>query len=567
MSRVDLVWLSAGAEIPSWSLGEVRQIDPTLEAMSELVREQLPKSLAVAWLFWDSALGNPDTRLVQQLLSQTADVWHSGLLLGMKALPGLTDFVNPTWMLNCDADQTSEATSWRLALRACLARTEALRQLGGPRREFQTLAGAGLEMGHRYVSRGAIVRHVPSLMTQTSQLLGTGPTLTFQDELRFVYYRFGGFWSKAALLRAAVSGYVSVTRAARAWQVVRRESRRVETAALDHSNLQSISPSGEARVSVLIPTLDRYSYLRTLLAQLRQQTIKPLEIVIVDQTARERRDHKLAIDFADLPLEIINLDQAGQCSSRNEGLSRVRGDYVLFIDDDDEVPPTLIADHLLSLARFRADVSSGVANEVGATTERPSSIVPRLSDVFPTNNTLVRREVLEKSGLFDLAYERGQRADGDLGMRVYLSGALMILDPQISVLHHHAPSGGLRTHKARVITYASSRKRLRHRQLPSATEIYLARRYFTARQVREMIWLGILGTFSIRGSAAKKMLKIVAALIYLPHTMWRVKQHCRQAESMLQQFPKIPGLEARTANHNCPARDYSDSRVSVAAFR
>jgi glycosyltransferase involved in cell wall biosynthesis len=318
---------------------------------------------------------------------------------------------------------------------------------------------------------------------------------------------------------------------------------------------------------VLIPTLDRYSYLRTLLAQLRQQTIKPLEIVIVDQTARERRDHKLAIDFADLPLEIIYRDQTGQCSSRNEGLRRVRGDYVLFIDDDDEVPPTLIADHLLSLARFRADVSSGVAEEVGAATERPSSIVPRLSDVFPTNNTLVRREVLEKSGLFDLAYERGQRADGDLGMRVYLSGALMILDPQISVLHHHAPSGGLRAHKARVITYASSRQRLGHRQLPSATEIYLARRYFTTRQVREMIWLGILGTFSIHGSAAKKMLKIVAGLIYLPHTIWRVKQHCRQAERMLQQFPKIPGLEARTANHNYPVRDYSDSRVNVAAFR
>lgn len=565
MNRVDLVWLSQSSEGPSWSLGEVWPTEPTPGAIDKRIQEQLPRSNADAWLFWDCTLGAPNAERVELMLSQTADLWHGGLRLGMNGLPGLTDFVNPTWMLNSDPDELSEATSWRLSLRACLVRTEALRQLGGPRREFQTLAGAALELGHRYVTRGAIVRHVPSLMRQTSPLRSSGPTLTFQDELRFVYYRFGSFWSKAALLRAAFSGYVSVARATRAWQAVRLESRGVETAALDHSNLQSISP-GEARVSVLIPTLDRYAYLRTLLAQLRQQTIKPIEIVIVDQTAEQRRDDKLAIDFADLPLEIIYRDQSGQCSSRNEGLRRVRGDYVLFIDDDDEVPPTLIADHLLSLDRFRADVSSGVAEEVGAATQPPSPIVPRLSDVFPTNNTLVRREVLEKSGLFDLAYERGQRADGDLGMRVYLSGALMILDPEISVLHHHAPSGGLRTHKARVITYASSRQRLRHRQLPSATEIYLARRYFTARQVREMIWLGILGTFSIHGTAAKKLLKIVAGLIYLPHTLWRVKQHCRQAERMLQQFPKIPGLEARTADHNYPTHDY-DSSVSVAAFQ
>ena len=139
MIRVDLVWLSSATEVPFWPLGEVWQVDLTPEAISKVLREQLPKSNAAAWLFWDSVLGSPDPRLVPQLLSQTADVWHGGLALGMKGLPGLTDFVNPTWMLNCDADETYDSTSWRLSLRACLVRTKALRQLGGPRQHFQTL--------------------------------------------------------------------------------------------------------------------------------------------------------------------------------------------------------------------------------------------------------------------------------------------------------------------------------------------------------------------------------------------------------------------------------------------
>jgi glycosyltransferase involved in cell wall biosynthesis len=273
--------------------------------------------------------------------------------------------------------------------------------------------------------------------------------------------------------------------------------------------------------------------------------VTPLEIIVVDQTAKERRDSTLAGEFDDLPLKVMYLDQAGQCSSRNAGLCAAKGDYVLFIDDDDEVPPTLIEKHLENLRRFDADASCGVADEVGAGPLPETFTRIRTSDVFPTNNSLVRKDVLRRSGLFDLAYERGQRADGDLGMRLYLSGALMVLNPEISVLHHHAPSGGLRAHKARVVTYASSRGRLTHRHLLSPTEIYLAMRYFSARQLREELWLRTLGTFIIRGSKLKQALKFFVSLVYLPDTLWKTRERYRQADSMRQRFPQIPWLADR----------------------
>src|SRR5262249_20725681 len=117
-----------------------------------------------------------------------------------------------------------------------------------------------------------------------------------------------------------------------------------------------------ARVTVLVPTVDRYSYLRTLLEQLRQQTIAPLEIIVVDQTAVERRDQSMLQEFRDLPLNWIFQDAPGQCTSRNAGLKLAKGDYVLFIDDDDEVEPDLIESHLKTLACFKSEVSSGVAD-------------------------------------------------------------------------------------------------------------------------------------------------------------------------------------------------------------
>jgi glycosyltransferase involved in cell wall biosynthesis len=266
----------------------------------------------------------------------------------------------------------------------------------------------------------------------------------------------------------------------------------------------------------------------------------PLEILVIDQTEKAYRDLSLADDFKDLPLQVIYRDEAGQCSSRNAGLQIAKGEYILFLDDDSEIPNDLIEKHLKGLHFFQADSSSGVAEEVGAEPLPDDFKLIRMSDVFPTNNTLVHRSVLKRSGFFDLAYEKGQRADGDLGMRVYLSGGFMVLNPEIRILHYHAPRGGLRAHKARVVTYASSRNTILHRHLPSVTEIYLAKRYFAPQILREMLWLRVAGTFSIRGSIFRKAAKVLVSGLFLPHTLLEIKRRMKKAAEMAEHFPQIP---------------------------
>src|SRR5262249_19889830 len=156
--------------------------------------------------------------------------------------------------------------------------------------------------------------------------------------------------------------------------------------------------------------------------------------------------------------------------------------------------------------------------------------------------------------LFDLAYDRGQRADGDLGMRVYLSGALMVLNPAISVLHHHAPSGGLRKHKARIVTYAKSRSRIFSRALSSASEIYLAMRYFPATHLREMLWQSVLGTFSMRGGVCRRLFKAFVSLVFLPQTLWLLRCRKRQAVLLSCAFPQIATLPGNTQRSTATGR-------------
>lgn len=543
-SETTLVWIGGG-EPPPWPSGKTLRAEPTPASVAECVARELPGSAAGAWLFWASALGPPDAERVAEALTRPGDLWHAGLRLGMSGLPATIDHVAPTWMLNRDPDPSIEATSWRVSLDACLVRSEVLRRTGGVRPEFQTLDGAALEFGHRCVTSGVLTRHL-------GWLAGGHPRpaaaeIPLEDELRFLYYRFGKPWSRWGAFRSVLTGGRPLAKTHAALGRITREPRPSPPPPF-RAALPSAAAGNSKRseaVTVLIPTVDRYPYLRKLLDQLRRQTTMPLEIVIVDQTPADRRSPELAAEFPNLPLRVFHLDRAGQCSSRNAGIDASRGDFLLFLDDDDdEVPDDLIEKHLAALERFGNEVSCGVADEDGAGPLPAAFRLTRASDVFPTNNSLIRKSALAGSGLFDLAYDRGARADADLGMRLYLAGNLMVLNSEIRVLHRHAPSGGLRTHGARVITYASSRKRLSHRHLPATTQIYLAKRYFSERQVREMLWLAALGTLSVRGGPLRKAAKAGLAFLLLPSSLWTLKRRERLAVAMLAKYPQIPRYSA-----------------------
>ena len=494
MDTVDLIWLG-NSPPPVWPLGEAWRVDADPASVADLVHRRLPAATSAAWLFWDEGFGAPEVDRVRRALSRPGDVWHCGLRLGMGGLPGVIDHVTPTWMLNCDAASDIESTSWRLSLRACLVRLEVLRSQGALMPGFATLEGAALEMGHRFVKRGVLTRHVPWLLCERPA--GPSRKLPTVDEILWLRYRTSRFWTTWAVWRSLAVGRFGIQGAIHALRVTRSARPAPERPPFVRSgaDVRPLQSLAEARVAVLVPTLDRYPYLMKLLDQLQHQTVSPAEVIVVDQTAPDRRMNDLVGRYPNLPLTVFQLDQPGQCSSRNLGLMHSRQDYVLFVDDDDEVEPDLIERHLRSLDRHGGDVSSGVTTEADGTELPDDFKVWRASDVFPTNNTLVRRAAFKESGLFDLAYDRGARADGDLGMRVHLSGKLMLLDPSIVLLHHHAPSGGLRSHRARKVTYASSQRSLFQRHLPSPTEIYLGLRYFSRDQVRETLWVCVFQTF------------------------------------------------------------------------
>lgn len=532
---VDLV-VVRGPVPTRWDRGRV--LTPpaaTPRALAAAVADHLTGPRPDALLFWDGRLGAPPDAAVD-LLDQPDDVWHAGLLLGTGAQPSSIDLVAPTWMLNADPPTDRPATSWRLALGACLVRTAVIERLGFLDPAFTSLTAAGLELGHRWISTGACCRHEPSLLASSPDRPPLDP-IGADDLQRFVQRRYGSRWAL----------YVTLRSRHRLAGLTRLRALAGETGVPEGNVDRPVEPpvGSPPRVSVVIPTIDRYPWLTTALDGLSAQTTAPHEVLVVDQTPVERR--QTIEGPADLPLRVIVSEVAGQCTARNLAIAAATGELLLFIDDDDELPADLLARHLARLAQTDADANCGVAREPGEGDLDRSFRRFRQSDVFPTNNTLLRRTALADAGLFDLAYDHGERADHDLGMRLYLAGHRLVLDPDVEVLHHHAPRGGLRTHAARVSTYRRSRETTTVRQTLAPTEVYLWRRYFRPDQVREALALRLLGTFSRRGGPLQRTLRVVVQLALLRDTRAQFAAAEAGATALGAVHPTIPDLDGAPA--------------------
>lgn len=524
--------LTTGTEVFAWD-GPQRLVTPDLAAVADALATVDPGVDAVLCL--DGGLPLPDPALAERLLDGPADAWHGGLRLGLEGEPRLFDHVKPQWMLNAPANPSIESTSWRLSLRALLVRTSVLEQLGGPDGEFDTLAGAGFEAGLRWARAGALVRHVPDLVVRPPS---TKDLPTTADGIRLIGRHQGRAWAGWALQRSVTTREVRLTESAG----LIRTLRSTQATPLPHYQPEREDDGDTSRtVSVIVPTIDRYSYLEPLLHQLAAQTVAPHQVIIADQTPIERRRAVLTAINPDLPVTVIDLPSPGQCTARNAALQQATGEMVLFIDDDDEIQPDLLSSHLQRMVAG-VDASCGGVDDAHAGPPPEGFRHRRAADTFPTNNTMLRRSALRRSGLFDLTYDRGSRADHDLGMRLHLAGALLVYDPAVRVFHHHAPGGGLRTHGARTVTRSSSRHSVLTRHLPSPTEMYLGHRYFTERQNREARAISLLTQLSGDGPRWRRVFRLMAQLALLSSSMKQLRATRMQAAEMEASRPPIPQL-------------------------
>ncbi|MDQ3536377.1 MAG: glycosyltransferase family 2 protein, partial [Bacteroidota bacterium] len=283
------------------------------------------------------------------------------------------------------------------------------------------------------------------------------------------------------------------------------------------------------------PTLNRYEYLKDVFEDLKLQTYKNFETIVVDQTDNP---DKQFYDSFDIDKKVIFQEGKGQWLARNEAVRVAKGDLLLFYDDDSRVGSDWIAEHIKALDFFQADISAGVSfSKVGGEIPVNYSFF-RWADQFDSGNALVKREVFKQIGLFDRQFDKMRMGDGEFGLRAYMNGFKSISHPYASRLHLKVSSGGLR----QMGSWDAFRTSKLFSPKPIPSVLYFYRTYFPGSYVNNALVLGVLPSlipYKFKKNKLVYPFGILMAVLFLPILAIQVAKSWSQSGKMMKEGNKI----------------------------
>ncbi len=186
-------------------------------------------------------------------------------------------------------------------------------------------------------------------------------------------------------------------------------------------------------VSVIIPTYNRADLLPETLTSVLGQTLADIEVIVVDDGSTDDTAGVVA-GMADSRLRHIKNERTGlPAAGRNVGISAARADLLAFVDSDDLWLPEKLAVQTRHLdehpeVQWCFTHYNFLDHASGAVEPRPRPMIPppgpqRLAQLLGYNfvgspTVLVRRELLERTGPFDEAWELRFVEDWELWLRL-----------------------------------------------------------------------------------------------------------------------------------------------------
>jgi glycosyltransferase involved in cell wall biosynthesis len=121
-----------------------------------------------------------------------------------------------------------------------------------------------------------------------------------------------------------------------------------ETVMINRLNKHHSGPA----VSVVIPTCDRCDTLVRALLSVYAQTRPPAEIIVVDDGSTDGTQEKVEQEFPEVSL--VRQSNRGVSAARNRGIAEVSGEWIAFLDSDDEWKPEKLEKQLVELGKDSA---------------------------------------------------------------------------------------------------------------------------------------------------------------------------------------------------------------------
>ncbi|WP_227370535.1 glycosyltransferase [Halomonas sp. M20] len=201
------------------------------------------------------------------------------------------------------------------------------------------------------------------------------------------------------------------------------------------------------KVSVIVPLYNTTEYITECLESVLVQTLKEVEIIVVDDGSTDGGD-KLAERYcARYPqVKLLRQKRKRQGAARNLALSNANGEYVSFLDSDDTLPADALQNMVDAAERYDSDMVCGIQQsfsqwrswvgvpvhqrEFNRLIERTTiEEMPTLIQDISACNRLIRRKSIEKHKIRFPEGTAGE--DLDFMARMYLNCDVITILPEV----------------------------------------------------------------------------------------------------------------------------------------
>ena len=189
-------------------------------------------------------------------------------------------------------------------------------------------------------------------------------------------------------------------------------------------------------ISVIIPTYNRKKTLARAIQSVKNQSLSPFEILIIDDGSNDGTEGWVKENFQNI--KYIYQNNHGVSSARNIGIENAYGDWVAFLDSDDEWLPNKLYKQVKAIDSnpevkfFHTNeiwIRNGVrVNQMKKHKKYGGYIFEKCLDIcrISPSSVLIKKEVLDNIGVFDESLRVCE--DYDLWLRITSKYPVVFLD-------------------------------------------------------------------------------------------------------------------------------------------
>ena len=216
-----------------------------------------------------------------------------------------------------------------------------------------------------------------------------------------------------------------------------------------------IPQNKHAKISVIIPLYNKKEYIKRALNSILNQSCQDFEILVVDDGSTDGGD-KLVETIRDPRICLIRQENAGASAARNAGIGSAKGDWISFLDADDEWEPHALETFQGLISRYpnvhwaassyTQQMPTGkwcvrtLPKSFG--TEHELLVQDALSIVtmpfICTNTVFIRHNVFNEVGRFDTKLRTGE--DTDMWFRIAVRYPQVAYSRSVVAVYYDAPS-------------------------------------------------------------------------------------------------------------------------------